>query len=277
MKDYSIRSFYSNFIALMYIALKPITMKKSFILFAISGILVFFGACKKSSSTSDTNGGSTDSLSIFKKVYGVTADIYQEGDYVVFKTNGMPDHKSPYYQGTNYESTKYEAYNGSNTKFSINPNRIAAQSYTFKIPMHPVEATTKAQTPMGPIGVSLNGVPLFNQYAAGRVQLTSEINSFDQYGGHPAQAGDYHYHVEPTWLTTKNGRSALIGFLLDGFPVYGPVEGSKELVSADLDAYHGHTCATLEFPKGIYHYHITADAPYLNGDGFFGTAGTVSK
>lgn len=249
-------------------------MKK--LIFACS-LIILIGACSKTETNPTSGGTNSDALAIYKKVYGTTAAIYQEGDYIVIKTNGLPDHKSPYYQGTSYESTKYEAYNGANTKFSINPNRIASQSYTFKIPANPKEATTKSQTPMGPIGVSLNGVPLFNQYAAGRVALTSEVNSFDQYGGHPAPAGDYHYHVEPTWLTGNAGRNALIGFLLDGFPVYGPVEGSKELKSTDLDSYHGHTGATSDYPNGIYHYHLTADAPYLNGDGFFGTAGTVSK
>ena len=34
---------------------------------------------------------------------------------------------------------------------------------------------------MGPIGVSLNGVPFYNQYAGGGAPLSNEINSFDQY------------------------------------------------------------------------------------------------
>jgi hypothetical protein len=64
---------------------------------------------------------------------------------------------------------------------------------------------------------------------------------------------------------------------LDGFPVYGPTENGKLLTSADLDAYHGHTTVTADFPNGIYHYHFTADYPYLNGNGFYGTSGTVSQ
>jgi hypothetical protein len=69
----------------------------------------------------------------------------------------------------------------------------------------------------------------------------------------------------------------LLGFLLDGFPVYGPLENSITITNADLDAYHGHTHATADFPNGIYHYHFTAAAPYLNGSGFKGTAGTVTQ
>jgi hypothetical protein len=66
------------------------------------------------------------------------------------------------------------------------------------------------------IGVSLNGVPFFNQYGTNQ-PLTNEINSFDQYLGHPQQTGQYHYHQEPAYLTTQNGKSAFLGFLLDGF------------------------------------------------------------
>ncbi|MBL7818720.1 MAG: YHYH protein [Saprospiraceae bacterium] len=229
-------------------------------------------------STGSTTTGLTASqmLELYKKtIYGASS-ITLEGDYIVVKSTGLPDHKSPYYQGTQWASTKYEAYNGT-AAFSINPNRIAQQNLTFRIPASPTEASTKSATPGGAIGVSLNGVPFFNQYAAGNSPLTNEIVSFDQYAGHPQQQGSYHYHIEPYYLTKTKGNSALLGFLLDGFPVYGPVENGKTLKSADLDAYHGHKHATTDFPNGIYHYHITADAPYLNGSGFFGNRGTVSQ
>jgi len=127
------------------------------------------------------------------------------------------------------------------------------------------------------IGVSLNGVPFYNQYAGPSQPLTNEINSFDQYLGHPDQTSRYHYHEEPSYLTTQKGKSALLGFLLDGFPVYGPLENGTTLVSSDLDAYHGHSHATTEYPNGIYHYHITSDAPYINGSGYYGTPGTVTN
>lgn len=225
---------------------------------------------------SNTNTGGTDNLSVYKKIYGAS-EIYQDGDFVVIKVNGRPDHKSPYYQSTQWESSLYEAYNGTNPNYNTNPNRIAEVNYTFRIPINPTKATTSVETPMGAMGVSLNGVPLFNQYAAGGAALTNEINSFDQYGGHPAQQGNYHYHLEPTYLTSTKGKDALMGFLLDGFPVYGPQENGQTVTNADLDAYHGHSHATTDYPGGIYHYHITDNDPYINGDGFYGTAGTVTR
>jgi hypothetical protein len=119
-------------------------------------------------------------------------------------------------------------------------------------------------------------VPLFNQYAANNQPLTNEIDSFDQYNGHPQMTGMYHYHVEPTWIT-RNSRAVLIGVLLDGYPVYGPIENGQLVTTASLDAAHGHFGATAEFPNGVYHYHTTSDAPYINGSGFHGSPGTVSQ
>jgi hypothetical protein len=175
----------------------------------------------------------------------------------------------------------YENFSGTTfagNTFAKNPNSIATQNYTFKIPINPVVASTHAATPLGPIGVALNGVPFFNQYAGPNQPLTSEVVSFDQWWGHPSPTSQYHYHVEPLYLTTvKASKSALLGFLLDGFPVYGPMENGATITNASLDAYHGHIGATAEYPNGIYHYHITSTDPYINGSGFYGTAGTVSN
>ena len=142
--------------------------------------------------------------------------------------------------------------------------------------LNPAEALNKTATPMGPIGISRNGVVFFNQYAAGGAPLTGEINSFDQWLGHPANT-TYHYHIEPTYLTETYGADSFLGLLSDGFPVYGPLENGATITNAVLDVYHGHTSATSDFPNGIYHYHVTNEDPYLNGNGFFGTAGSITR
>lgn len=229
--------------------------------------------------TTDPTTISSDVPDVYKKIYGASS-ITSDGTFVTIKTNGTPDHTSPYYATTN---ALYKAYSGTTPlgyEFKKNPNVIAIQSFTFKIPLKPAVATNHAATPLGPIGVALNGVALYNQYAGPNNQeLTTEIYSFDNYNGHPTATSQYHYHVEPIYLTTvKSTKSGLLGFLLDGFPVYGPnEENGKTLVSSDLDIYHGHTHATVDFPNGTYHYHFTADAPYLNGNGYYGTSGTVTR
>ena len=226
--------------------------------------------------TAGTNTNTSSLPEVFKQ-FNTNLQIYVEGNFVVVKSNGLPDHKTPYYKDTQWASTMYEGYNGTNARFNLNPNRITSQNLTFKIPINPVKAGSTTATPLGPIGVSLNGVPFFNQYAAQRAPLTNEINSFDQYNGHPQQQGQYHYHIEPTYLTAKLGKDVLLGFLLDGFPVYGPTENGRTISNSDLDAFHGHSHATKDYPNGIYHYHITSTDPYINGNGFYGSPGTVSQ
>ncbi|MBI4313058.1 MAG: YHYH protein [Chloroflexi bacterium] len=199
----------------------------------------------------------------FSPLLSVTID----GDYLIIRTTGVPDHPSPYFPRSD---SRYEPYNGRNVYFRQNPNRIAAQSLVLRLPLHPQKSDHLVSTPLGPIGVAINGVPFFNQYAGPNRPLTQEVDSFDQHNGHPQMTGMYHYHVEPTSLTSRYGRDSLVGFLLDGFPVYGSEEGGQTLRSADLDEFHGHWHKTTEYPEGIYHYHITADAPYINGIGFYG-------
>jgi len=239
------------------------------------GLLALILSCSKSS-TDTGSGGTTTVPAVFSK-FNSTVTTSVEGNFVVLKSNGLPEHKSPYYMGTTWAATLYEAYNGTNPSFALNPNRIASQNLTFKIPINPALNAIHEATPLGPIGISINGVPIFNQYAGPAQPLTNEINSFDQYNGHPQQTGQYHYHVEPLYTTALKGKEALIGFLLDGFPLYGPKENGVTLTSANLDAYHGHTSVTADYPNGIYHYHITADAPYINGSGFYGSKGTVTQ
>lgn len=237
--------------------------------------LLLASACKKSDNVTPTGTTSSDVPTVYKKIYGAT-DMYVDNGYIVITTKDLPNHKSPYYKGTQWESSMYEAYNGTGT-FKQNPNTISEQSITFRIPINPSVDNSHPATPGGPMGISLNGVPFYDQYAAMRSPLTTEVVSFDQYGGHPQQDGQYHYHIEPYYLTSKYGEDALLGFLLDGYPVYGPQENGKTLTSSDLDTYHGHFGVTADYPNGIYHYHITADDPYINGSGFYGTPGTVSN
>ncbi|MGE0041367.1 MAG: YHYH protein [Vicinamibacterales bacterium] len=194
---------------------------------------------------------------------GVTVAL--DGDEVVLRTPDVPDHPSPYF-GTG--SAMYEAPGAG---MQVNPNRIATQDITLRVPASPAIGSA-TDTPMGPIGVAVNGVVFFNQYAAQRQPLTAEIRTFDRFNGHPAPGDLYHYHVEPLWLTAA-GKDRLVGVLLDGFPVYGP-EDAGAGAPADLDVCHGHVRATPEFPEGIYHYHTTSEPPYISGC-FRGSRGSV--
>lgn len=206
--------------------------------------------------TTVTPGTSTGVPAWYAK-FGTAVNVSVEGSDVVLRSTGVPDHASPYW------GSGHALYEAPHAGMQVNPNRIATQSLVLRVPMIP-ERATPSDTPMGPMGIAVNGVALFNQYAAGRSPLTSEILSFDRYNGHPQQSGQYHYHLEPLWLTSRDGMTALIGVLLDGYPVYGPKDADGSAPTG-LDSCNGHTHATPEFADGTYHYHVTTTVPYISG------------
>src|SRR5262245_2206551 len=127
--------------------------------------------------TTTTTGTATGSLPAFYSRFGNGVQVSLEGQTVVLRTTDVPDHPSPYFGVGN---SNYEA---PHPGMAVNPHRIAAQNITFRIPASPTKGTS-SDTPLGAMGVATNGVAFFNQYAAGRVPLTSEIFSFDRYNGH---------------------------------------------------------------------------------------------
>jgi len=157
---------------------------------------------------------------------------------------------------------------------------MAAMNYTMTIPTRPNGALKHEKTSLGPIGLALNGVPIFNDKEGGNAALDDlTIKTFDYAGAHPAPREDYHYHV--TGKYTSSDDANLIGFLRDGFPIYGrqDMDGSYP---NDLDENGGHVGPTADFPDSIYHYH-TSNENYLN-TGFYilkagayhGTKGTFT-
>jgi hypothetical protein len=229
---------------------------------AVGAILAMASCGGSASPGAPTTSGDTGGLpAMYQKFYGVQVSL--EGTTVVLRATSVPDHKSPYFAAG---SALYEA---PAPGMAVNPHHIEAQALVFRVPASP-QAGAPSDTNLGPIGVAVNGVAFFNQYAAGRTPLDDEIRSFDRYNGHPAPMNLYHYHTEPLYLTAQ-GSSRLLGVLLDGFPVYGTQDADGTRPS-DLDACNGHVRATADFPAGIYHYHVVATPPYISGC-FRGTPG----
>jgi hypothetical protein len=272
-------------------------LKITIYLFVIFASFLACNGC--SSSTSDVADDTTtnDFSRLYAKMYNITSFDSSGKTKVIIKTTDVPDHKSPFF---GVGSSKYEAYNGDNPDFSTQINLggtlsdpdLLSQSITFTIPRFPTIASSHSSTTGGPIGIARNGVVYFNQYnGVGAALDDLEINNADQYLGHPtpSMAGaQYHYHYEPKYLTTTFGNSSFMGFLLDGFPVYGPYENGIKITQSMLDSYNGHISATEDYPNDkIYHYHvisanssipsvITKAAPYINGGKYYGTKGTVN-
>lgn len=157
------------------------------------------------------------------------------------------------------------------SRYDRNPNSIRAVPTTWTLPSSPRLAATATCLPFGPIGVTTNGVELFNALdAQKRDAVAHEVQ--DACGGHPGPNGAYHYHAISRCIPTS-GSSTLVGYALDGFGIY--VEPGA--TNADLDACHGRTSTVLwnGKPTRIYHYVATAEYPYTLGC-FRGAPGTIS-
>lgn len=234
-------------------------------------------ACSKGDDpTAAALTGSIDITSVIQSKFTTGVNITVSGGNLILKSDGRPNHKTPYWGVGN---ALYEPFPAGH---ATNPNgSIGVQNYTMTIPAKPSAASTHEATGLGPIGMALNGVAIFNNTEMGGVALDAgTITSFDAAGAHPAQSANYHYHVTGNYTTLDDAN--LVGFLRDGFPIYGRKDKDGTYPS-NLDAYNGHTAATTEFPTGIYHYH-TRNENYLNtgyyilkSGSYYGTKGTFTE
>lgn len=154
--------------------------------------------------------------------------------------------------------------------YDRNPNSIAEQSVYYSLPRHPRKASSPGCLSGETIGVAKDGVAIFDALdAADRDAVAHETQDACQ--GHPQQQGVYHYHSIPTCLTageSKKKPSGLVGYALDGYPIFGPRGAhGKLLTDADLDRCHGQT-SRVYFEgrlRRIYHYNATLEYPYTIG------------
>ena len=225
-------------------------------------------------------------LTVLFQYFDESVDIYVDEDEIVINANGVPSHLSPYFPETFNDSQNglyfFEDNNGDgvndwytnpSNNMNVNPNLIGENDYNFRIPLNPViNPSGPTDTFLGSIGVSINGVPLYNEYEGPTAVLDPQtILSFDPAQGHPAPGGLYHYHFPPESLLVST-EDNFIGFAADGFPVYGTknIDGTNV---TDLDDYHAEFGPTPDFPDGIYHYHTNYTSPYIIG-AFAGAIGT---
>ena len=187
--------------------------------------------------------------------------ISHDENHLIIKSQGYPNHPTAIFPN------------------SDNPNTIRVQDFTFRLPLVPRKSDSIRRLPMGPIGMSLNGVVFFNPF---EMEGKNAVAGYDEVWldsccGHPQQTGVYHYHKYPTcvkspFVDDAKSHSPIVGFAFDGYPLYGPYESDGALameLQGDhaLDACNGHTD-----PERGYHYHVTPNRfPYILG----GYAGVV--
>jgi len=150
------------------------------------------------------------------------------------------------------------------------PNWPSASGDLMRFPRSPSVAATKTTTGLGPIGLGVNGVAIYNgsdanSYASGSGQdspmgsgiwnrdaLLNEGATFDPANAHQPPTGQYHYHVNPIALryqlgdhvtytasgntyaeaTSSPAHSPILGWAFDGYPIYGPYGYSNPLSAA---------------------------------------------
>ena len=188
--------------------------------------------------TTWNNGTQTQS----SPAYCGVQEVYSSSNWVYFRTTGLASHTMGNW------STGF-------------PNLPANQKVLYRIPRTNMITipTTKSQTGLGAIGYFVDGVAMFDsrdgyvwtgsaESGSGtgywnRDAYVNESATFDPAYAHQENTGTYHYHANPIALryltgdhvsysaTTKTysestnavtKHSPLLGWVRDGYPVYGP-------------------------------------------------------
>ncbi len=184
--------------------------------------------------------------------------LSKSGGVIHAESDGLPDYTSNYFPTADACHADYPGG-------KQNPNTLAAGDYDVGFPETPSGATTKMTGAV--VGMALNGVVIFGDFAAPGDDIFQEAETFDACAGHPQNTGVYHYHAEPYALSYDDAR--FIGVMRDGSPIYGRRD-SDGTMPADLDATGGHTGVTADSPStAVYHYHVnlqTSTTPGTAGE-----------
>lgn len=202
--------------------------------------------------------------------------LTKSGSNVIITTDNQPDYKSSYFQTSNacYSSFSSNVRHG-------NPNVISSKSISITVPYAPTAAGSATATPEGAIGVALNGVVIYDNSAAPGDDIYQEELTFDKCDGHPDVSSTYHYHTEPSSITSTD--SKFIGVMRDGFPIYGRNDYATGTTVTGLDSAGGKTSTTVDSPSTpVYHYHVNlqtngTDSAYFISAGYYkGTPGACT-
>merc|ERR1711963_1238570 len=217
-----------------------------------------------------------------------------QGYYETFEYNGQRVIIS---SGAPSHEAESELYIPASEGGFFNPNTRCERWQYAVVPLNPTKASTYSESNMGSVGWVESGGVIYNHLSSptGSLAAYYEIDTLDVCGGHSDQDSQYHYHLIPYCWNDSDDASAcqFLGYMLDGFPVYGRCnhEG-EELVSCwnqisgtegsdeshfefDSDGYSAGTCHLDEtngytFSDGSYGYVLT-DNIYQTPMGYYGT------
>lgn len=141
----------------------------------------------------------------------------------------------------------------------------------WKIPLVPAIASSTTTAVDGPIGIAVNGIPIFNPCKQGGCDTstgggdTKVQGELDTCNGHAGRADDYHYHAAPVCMMADQAPhywdTHPVGWALDGFAIFGYYNPDGSVATRD-DICGGNTLTHSNAPAG-YAYHLTDASPYV--------------
>ncbi len=228
---------------------------------SLSFMLVVLFACSKSESTTSTTSNNTATNPVTITI-PKTSTSFIDSAFAAFKPSLSTTWDNTYFYIASTGIPNHNMMIGiTNWQQQVPVSQPYSGTNSWSIPLQPVYATiplsTKTNLMKGAVAVAVNGIPIFNALN-NRGEDSYKIGELDNWGGHCGKGDDYHYHAAPLHLSTINILKP-IAFAVDGFPVYGAKEPDGTTMLA-LDTCHGHAVA-----NNNYHYHGTADYPYVIG------------
>ena len=182
------------------------------------------------------------------------------------------------------------------------PHALAAQSYTWRIARNPAVAASptlivrNGMPTMGTLGFTTTGLALFGP-TEGPIPASTPYGDpnynglLDTCGGHAGPGDAYHNHVLYQVAACNLNSLAVLGYAIDGFPIYGPTAclnvactstgtvrsgytkignpatnvWSAYSYTASSDALVLDACNGRTQPNGSYGYHAVTAFPYILG------------
>jgi phosphatidylethanolamine-binding protein (PEBP) family uncharacterized protein len=227
---------------------------------AIANITLGKSSLNFSYSRATTATGSTTNcgyvLSSLKSSTTGAASAGCDANYAYISSNGIPTHTMMNgIIATNLQVPTAQNFQGTNA---------------WRIPLKPALASSTTTAVDGPIGVAVNGVPIFNPCKQGGCSApgggdTKAVGELDICNGHAGRADDYHYHAAPTCLmagqSSNYWNTHPVGWALDGFAIFGYNDATGTVATRD-SICGGNTSAVSNAPSG-YSYHVTDTSPYI--------------
>ena len=180
----------------------------------------------------------------------------------------------------------------------MTPNSLKEQEWVWRIPLSPKIApkATSIKNVLGTLGFTVTGIPIYGP-TEGPIPASEAFGdpvynrNLDACGGHTGPAGDYHNHAITLSLACNLGQQAVVGYALDGFPIYTNIGCADNACTQTLKLTSGYIqtgdpktnswsaykyvksvknsvldeCNGRIEPDGTYGYHVTSSFPYIIG------------